>query len=92
MVTKVLIDFLEDENTNINLKYQYIRNLNLSYSDIFELMEKFKYDDIVYNLLKSFVSYSDSKIIHKIRKQETKRKKAGKQKRIRQIRRDISYD
>ena len=82
MVTKVLIDFLEDENTNINLKYQYIRNLNLSYSDIFELMEKFKYDDIVYNLLKSFVSYSDSKIIHKIRKQETKRKKAG----------NISYD
>lgn len=92
MVTKVLIDFLEDENTNINLKYQYIRNLNLSYSDIFELMEKFKYDDIVYNLLKSFVSYSDSKIIHKIRKQETKRKKARKQKRLRQIRRDISYD
>lgn len=92
MVTKLLIDSLKDENTSIKFKYQYIRNLKLSYSDIFELMEKFKYDDTVYNLLKSFVSYSDSKITNEIRKQETKRKKARKQKRIRQIRRDISYD
>jgi hypothetical protein len=41
MVTKVLVDTLKDEKLSIKKKRIYIENLNLPYSDIFELISIF---------------------------------------------------
>ena len=46
MVTKVLVDTLKDEKLSIKKKRIYIENLNLPYSDIFELISIFKYSNI----------------------------------------------
>lgn len=78
MVTKVLVDTLKDEKLSIKKKRIYIENLNLPYSDIFELISIFKYEQSISSLLYSFVYYNDSKFIgkldYKMRKQNTKDK------------------
>ncbi len=78
MVTKVLVDTLKDEKLSIKKKRRYIENLNLPYSDIFELISIFKYEQSISSLLYSFVYYNDSKFIgkldYKMRKQNTKDK------------------
>ena len=78
MVTKVLVDTLKDEKLSIKKKRIYIENLNLTYSDIFELISIFKYEQSISSLLYSFVYYNDSKFIgkldYKMRKQNTKDK------------------
>lgn len=92
MVTNVIIDYLNDDKNSVKNKYEYIRRLNLNYTDLFELLEIFKYNDSVYCLLRPFVSYEDNKLSVKIESQKRKRKKSFKQKRIKQIRREIYYD
>lgn len=78
MVTKVLVDTLKDEKLSIKKKRICIENLNLPYSDIFELISIFKYEQSISSLLYSFVYYNDSKFIgkldYKMRKQNTKDK------------------
>ncbi len=78
MVTKVLVDTLKDEKLSIKKKKTYIENLDLSYSDIFELISIFKYEQSISSLLYGFVYYDDSKFIgkldYKMRKQNTKDK------------------
>ena len=78
MVTKVLVDTLKDEKLSIKKKRIYIENLNLPYSDIFELISIFKYEQSISSLLYDFVYYNDSKFIgkldYKMRKQNTKNK------------------
>ena len=78
MVTKVLVDTLKDEKLSIKKKRIYIENLNLPYSDIFELISIFKYEQSISSLLYDFVYYNDSKFIgkldYKMRKQNTKDK------------------
>ena len=66
MVTKVLVDTLKDEKLSIKKKRIYIENLNLPYSDIFELISIFKYEQSISSLLYSFVYYNDSKFIGKL--------------------------
>ncbi len=90
MVTKVLVDTLKDEKLSIKKKQTYIENLDLSYSDIFELINIFKYENSMSLLLYSFISYDDSKFTSKLnyknRKQNTKNKQ--KQMKIRRYKND----
>lgn len=92
MVTNTLVEYLQDETNSKQNKYEYIRRLNLNYTDLFYLLDIFKYDDSVYPLLRSFVSYEDSKTTFKIKAQQRKNRNSLKQKRIKQIRRGVSYD
>lgn len=92
MVTNVIIEFLNDDKNSVKKKYEFIRRLNLNYTDLFELLEIFKYNDAVYSLLRPFVSYEDSKTTFKIEAQKRKNINSLKQKRIKQIRRDRYYD
>ena len=92
MVTNSLVEYLQDETNSKQNKYEYIRRLNLNYTDLFYLLDIFKYDDAVYSLLRPFVSYEDSKTTFKIEAQKRKNKNSLKQKRIKQIRRGVSYD
>ena len=72
MVTNVIIDYLNDDKNSAKNKYEYIRRLNLNYTDLFELLEIFKYNDTVYSLLRPFVSYEDNKLSVKIETQKRK--------------------
>ena len=80
MVTQTLIDYLKDENVDINKKYLYIKRLNLQYSDLFELQEIFSHDSKIYMLLRSFTYYRDSKFYNKITSENRKREKINKKK------------
>ncbi len=90
MVTKVLVDTLKDEKLSIKKKKTYIENLDLPYSDIFELINIFKYENSMSLLLYSFISHDDSKFASKLnyknRKQNTKNKQ--KQMKIRRYKND----
>ena len=92
MVTKTLIEFLKDDKNSRIKKYEFLKSLDLCYSDLFELRELFKYDEEVYPMLYSLTSYQDNKISHSVIKQETKRKNAVKQKKMKRVRRKKSYD
>ena len=92
MVTKTLIEFLKDDKNSRNKKYEFLKSLDLCYSDLFELRELFKYDEEVYPMLYSLTSYQYKKISHIVIKQETKRKNAVKQKKMKRVRRKKSYD
>lgn len=90
MVTQTLIDFLKDEKTDINLKYKYIDNLKLSYSDLFELIELFKYENKICGLLQRFTYYNDDKLNNKVRLQKSEYKRSVRYKNSRKRR--ISND
>ena len=90
MVTQILIDYLKDESINIDLKYKYIDNLKLSYSDLFELIELFKYDDKICGLLTRFTYYNDDKLNNKVRLQKIEYKRSVRYKNSRKRR--ISND
>lgn len=92
MVTDVLINYLKDENVDMKMKYAYLERLKLSYSDLFELLEIFKYEDKIVQLISPFVSYGDSKSDAKIRKQQKDIKNRIKQKKMKRVRREKSYD
>lgn len=68
MVTKVITDYLDDSNISLKQKFEYIKRLDLPYSDIFELMELYKWDYDISHMLSPFVSYQDSKANNKIRR------------------------
>ncbi len=92
MITNTLICFLQDDNVSVAKKYEFLKKLNLCYSDIFSLMQRFKYNNELYPMLHSLISYCDNNMEHEIKKQEEKRKRAIKQRKIKQIRRVKSYD
>lgn len=92
MITKVITDYLDDENVSLEKKYQFIKNLNLSYGDIFKLMEIYKWDYNIKNMLSPFIYYSDSKFNDKLKKQNTKYKRNRKNKNMRFMRSENSYD
>ncbi len=86
MVTQTLIDFLKDEKTDINLKYKYIDNLKLSYSDLFELIELFKYENKICGLLQRFTYYNDDRLNNMVNAQKSKSRNSIKQKNIKRRR------
>lgn len=92
MVTQVLIDYLKDENVDIKKKKIYLESLNLQYSDLFKLKEIFEYNESLYQLLHGMSFYRDSSFNSKITSQNRKRKDRTKQKRMKNIRREKSYD
>ena len=68
MVTKVITDYLDDPSKDLNQKYEFIKRLDLPYSDIFALIELYKWDYNITHMLSPFVAYSDSKLDSRIKK------------------------
>ena len=93
MITKIILDYLDDENVSIEKKREFIKNCNLNLSDIFSLMDKYRLkNDSVYRMLNAFVYYQDDKLNNKIKKQNKEVKKARTYKKMKKVRRRKSYD
>ena len=93
MITKIILDYLDDENVSIEKKREFIKNCNLNLSDIFSLMERYRLkNDSVYRMLNAFVYYNDDKLNNKIKKQNKEQKKARTYKKMKKVRRRKSYD
>lgn len=76
MITKIILDYLDDENVSIEKKREFIKNCNINMSDIFSLMERYRLkNDSVYRMLNAFVYYNDDKLNNKIKKQNKEQKK-----------------
>ena len=86
MVTQTLLDYLKDENVDINKKRMYLERLNLQYSDLFKLKEIFEYDRNLYQILHGLTFYRDGNFQGKLRYQNKKRKNGVKQKKMKKIR------
>ena len=93
MITKLMLDYLDDENVSIEKKREFIKNCNLNMSDIFSLMDKYRLsNNSVYRMLNAFVYYNDDKLNSKIKKQNKEVKKARTYKKMKKVRRRKSYD
>lgn len=93
MITKIILDYLDDENVSIEKKREFIKNCNINMSDIFSLMERYRLkNDSVYRMLNAFVYYNDDKLNNKIKKQNKEQKKARTYKKMKKVRRRKSYD
>ena len=93
MITKVITDYLDNPNIDLNKKYEYIRKLKLSYSDIFKLIELYKWDYNICHMLSPFVSYKDSKMEYKMKKEikeDNQRKR--RQRKIKKLRSEKEHD
>ena len=70
MVTDVMLDYLDNESVSIEKKREFIKNCNLNMSDIFTLMDRYKYENnSVYRMLNAFVMYNDNRLHEQIKKQ-----------------------
>ena len=65
MITQKIIDYLRDKESSVKDKKQCIEELNLQYSEIFDLKDMFRDYTDVNRLLHSFVYYEDNKFIQK---------------------------
>lgn len=92
MVTKVLLDYLDDRNVDKHKKYLYLESLDLSYSDLFELMDIYRHDADIYIMLHALVSYNSDKFSASLNKHDSKLRKNIKTKKMKRIRRESSYD
>lgn len=93
MITKIILDYLDDGNVAIEKKRELIRNCKLNMSDIFTLMDRYKYEnDSVYRMLNAFIIYEDDKLKHKIKKQNRDNNRAIIYRRMKKARREKSYD
>lgn len=93
MITKIILDYLDDENVSIEKKREFIKNCNINMSDIFSLMDRYRLkNDSVYRMLNAFVYYNDDKLNNKIKKQNKEQKKARTYKKMKKVRRRKSYD
>ena len=93
MITKIILDYLDDENVSIEKKREFIKNCNFNMSDIFSLMDRYRLkNDSVYRMLNAFVYYNDDKLNNKIKKQNKEQKKARTYKKMKKVRRRKSYD
>ena len=92
MVTKVITDYLDDPSKDLNKKYEFIKGLDLPYSDVFMLIELYKWDYNIYHMLCPFVSYHDSKLDYKIRKERKESIELKRRKKPRKLRSGKKYD
>ena len=92
MVTKVLLDYLDDRNVDKHKKYLYLESLDLSYSDLFELMDIYRHDADIYIMLHALVSYNSDRFFASLNKHDNKMRKHIKIKKMKRIRREKSYD
>ena len=93
MITKIILDYLDDENVSIEKKREFIKNCNINMSDIFSLMERYRLkNDSVYRMLNAFVYYNDDKLNNKIKKQNRDNNRAIIYRRMKKARREKSYD
>ena len=92
MITNVLLDYLDDEKVSKSKKYEYLQRLNISYSDIFTLMDIYKYDTDIYTMLHALVSYNSNRFYASLNKHDNKMRTHIKIKKMKRIRRESSYD
>lgn len=92
MITKVVTDYLEDENVSDNKKYMLLANLNLNYSDLFYLMSLYKNEEKIYRIVNALCIFENSKLKQKIKKQNRDNNRTYVYKRMKKVRRQKSYD
>lgn len=92
MITNVVIDYLKNKDVPQENKSKFLHNLNLSYSDIFELKEFFGYDYQVHATLHDLSYYRDSKFEEKMKKHRREEQRIQKIKRMKKKRREYNYD
>ena len=93
MITEVMLNYLDNEDVSIEKKREFIKNCNPNMSDIFTLMDRYRFiNDSVYRMLNAFVMFEDDKLKHKIRKQNKEYNKSLIYRRMKKVRRQKSYD
>ncbi len=93
MISKVMLDYLDSENVPIEKKREYIKNCNLNLSDMFSLMDRYKYEnDLMHRMINSLIIFEDDKLKNKIKKQNKDNSKAIIYRRMKKVRREKSYD
>ena len=92
MITNVIIDFLKNKDISQENKNKFIRNLDLSYSDIFELKELFACDYQVHAILHDLSYYRNSKFEEQMKKYKREEQKVKKIKRMKMKRKEYNYD
>lgn len=84
MITNVIYDYLDNELISIKNKIELIKNSNLSYSDIFELMDRYSSTEL-YPALHGLIYFKDSKLESQIKRERKIKKQNVKSKRLKYI-------
>ncbi len=80
MIQEEVIEYLDNENKDLEKKYNYVKRLDLSYADLYDLREMYKHDERVYRMLDSFCYFHynsrsiDIQLDKEHRKYEARRK------------------
>ena len=92
MISKDVLDYLDDYDKPFSKKRELINSLDLNYSDIFTLMERYSDNSRMYGFLHSLIYYSDSILTEQIKKQKRKSKERCKKEINKYMKRRNDYD
>ena len=92
MISKDVLDYLDDYDKPFSKKRELINSLDLNYSDIFTLMERYSDNSRMYGFLHSLIYYSDSSLTEQIKKQKRKSKERCKKEINKYMKRRNDYD
>lgn len=83
MVLQSTIDILKDDKMSPEKKYEFIKRMDFTYSDLITLQKEFEGDELVHRMLMSFFDMlHQTKLGEQLKKQERKRRNAVKCKRM----------
>ena len=92
MISKDVLDYLDNHDKPFDKKIELIKNLNLNYTNVFMLMDRYSNNPRMYTYLHSLIYYTDSSLSEKIKKQKRKSKERSKKEINKYMKRRNDYD